>query len=70
MYIKDCLKAKLDVSKALSCEIYTFKLTDESSKSSPFFGCLYRGLRRLLSYMPMYLRSCDVIELVVLCLIG
>ena len=24
----------------------------------------------LLSYMPMYLRSCDVIELVVLCLIG
>ena len=31
---------------------------------------LYRGLLRLLSYMPMYLRSCDVIELVVLCLIG
>ena len=28
------------------------------------------ALWRLLSYMPMYLRSCDVIELVVLCLIG
>ena len=28
------------------------------------------ALCRLLSYMPKYLRSCDVIELVVLCLIG
>ena len=70
MYVKDSLKAKLDVSKALSCSIYTFKLTDDSANSSPFFGCLYRGLWRLLSYMPKYLRSCDVIDLCVLCLIG
>ena len=35
-----------------------------------FFFFFFLGLWRLLSYMPMYLHSCVVIELVVLCLIG
>ena len=50
MYVKDSLKPKLD----------------ESANSSRTFGCLYRGLWCLLSYMPKYLRSCDVIKSVVL----
>ena len=48
----------------------TLKVTYVSADSSPTFGCLHRGLWRLLSYMPMHLHSCVVIELVVLCLIG
>ena len=59
MFRKDCPAKFIHLNRLMNPQTQARSLV-------VYIGALWR----LLSYMPKYLRSCDVIDLVVLCLIG